>query len=100
MQYEQVKEIWLCYNTNSTSSTAMAGRRSGRGPFAITEIRRATAPWQGWWVYRAVWLAYACWTGSLKENGILAPVTWELAEPLVVELEENWVNEIVEKTLL
>jgi saccharopine dehydrogenase (NADP+, L-glutamate forming) len=38
--------------------------------------------------------------GSIKEKGILAPVTWELAEPLLVELREKWGIEVVEKTLV
>jgi saccharopine dehydrogenase (NADP+, L-glutamate forming) len=38
--------------------------------------------------------------GSIKEKGILAPVTWELAEPLLVELKERWVIELVEKKLV
>ena len=38
--------------------------------------------------------------GSIKEKGILAPVTWELAEPLLVELKEKWGIEMVEKTLV
>jgi saccharopine dehydrogenase (NADP+, L-glutamate forming) len=37
--------------------------------------------------------------GSIKK-GILAPVTWELAEPLLVELKEKWEIEMVEKTLV
>jgi saccharopine dehydrogenase (NADP+, L-glutamate forming) len=38
--------------------------------------------------------------GSIKEKGILAPVTWELAEPLLVELRDKWGIEMVEKTLV
>lgn len=38
--------------------------------------------------------------GSIKEKGVLAPVTWELAEPLLVELREKWEIEMVEKTLV
>jgi saccharopine dehydrogenase (NADP+, L-glutamate forming) len=37
--------------------------------------------------------------GRIKEKGILAPVTWELAEPLLKELKENWGIELIEKTL-
>jgi saccharopine dehydrogenase (NADP+, L-glutamate forming) len=38
--------------------------------------------------------------GSIKEKSILAPVTWDLAEPLLVELREKWGIEMVEKTLV
>jgi saccharopine dehydrogenase (NADP+, L-glutamate forming) len=38
--------------------------------------------------------------GSIKEKGILAPVTWDLAEPLLVELREIWGIEMVEKPLV
>ena len=38
--------------------------------------------------------------GSIKEKGILVPVTWKLAEPLLVELRDKWGIEMVEKTLV
>jgi saccharopine dehydrogenase (NADP+, L-glutamate forming) len=37
--------------------------------------------------------------GSIKEKGILAPVTWDLAEPLLVEVKGKWGIEMVEKPL-
>lgn len=37
--------------------------------------------------------------GRIKEKGILAPVNWQLAEPLLVELREKWGIEMIEKTI-
>jgi len=37
--------------------------------------------------------------GSIKEKGILAPAARDLAEPILVELEEKWGIEMVEKIL-
>jgi hypothetical protein len=38
--------------------------------------------------------------GRLHQGkGILAPVAWDLAEPLLVEVKEKWGIEMVEKTL-
>ena len=37
--------------------------------------------------------------GRISEKGVLAPVTWSLAEPLLVELRERWGIQLVEKTL-
>lgn len=37
--------------------------------------------------------------GSIKEKGILAPVTWDLEEPPLVELREKWGIEMMEKPL-
>ena len=37
--------------------------------------------------------------GRISEKGVLAPVTWSLAEPLLVELKKNWGIEMTEKTL-
>lgn len=37
---------------------------------------------------------------SINEKGMLAPVTWRLAEPLPVELKQKWGIEMVEKTLV
>lgn len=37
--------------------------------------------------------------GKVKQKGILAPVTWEIAEPLLVELKEKYGIELVEKTV-
>jgi len=37
--------------------------------------------------------------GRISEKGILAPVKWSLAEPILKELKEKWGIEMVEKTL-
>jgi saccharopine dehydrogenase (NADP+, L-glutamate forming) len=37
--------------------------------------------------------------GRISDKGVLAPVNWKLAEPLLVELKKNWGIELVEKTL-
>ncbi|KAF7511334.1 Saccharopine dehydrogenase [NADP(+), L-glutamate-forming] [Endocarpon pusillum] len=37
--------------------------------------------------------------GRISEKGILAPVKWSLAEPLLKELKEKWGIEMVEKTV-
>lgn len=37
--------------------------------------------------------------GRISEKGILAPVTWKLAEPLLKELKDKWDIEMVEKTV-
>lgn len=37
--------------------------------------------------------------GRITEKGILAPVTWDLAKPLLNELKEKWGIELKEKTL-
>lgn len=37
--------------------------------------------------------------GRISEKGILAPVNWSLAEPILKELKEKWGIEMVEKTL-
>lgn len=38
--------------------------------------------------------------GRINKKGVLAPVTWDLAEPLLVELKEKYGIELVEKTVL
>jgi len=38
--------------------------------------------------------------GPIKEKGVLAPVIWEMAKPLLVELKEKWGIKLVEKTLV
>lgn len=37
--------------------------------------------------------------GKFKQKGILAPVTWDIAEPLLVELKEKYGIELTEKTI-
>lgn len=37
--------------------------------------------------------------GKVKQKGVLAPVTWDLAEPLLVELKEKYGIELIEKTV-
>ena len=37
--------------------------------------------------------------GRIKETCILAPVDWQLAEPLLIELKEKWGIEMIEKTI-
>lgn len=38
-------------------------------------------------------------SGKISKKGILAPVTWDLAEPLLVELKEKYGIELIEKTV-
>ncbi|KAK5077185.1 saccharopine dehydrogenase (NADP+, L-glutamate-forming) [Lithohypha guttulata] len=37
--------------------------------------------------------------GKINKKGILAPVTWDIAEPLLVELKEKYDIELIEKTV-
>ena len=37
--------------------------------------------------------------GRIKEKGVLARITWDLAEPLLLELKEKWDIELTEKTI-
>lgn len=38
-------------------------------------------------------------SGKINKRGILAPVTWDIAEPLLVELKEKYGIELTEKTV-
>lgn len=38
-------------------------------------------------------------SGKISKKGILAPVTWDIAEPLLVELKEKYGIELIEKTV-
>lgn len=37
--------------------------------------------------------------GRINKKGVLAPVTWDIAEPLLVELKEKYGIELIEKTV-